>query len=96
MTSSALLPWRMMTMPETASPVPSRSAAPRRISGPSTTSPTSLMRMGVPFSLARTISSRSCGDLHVAAPADHVFRAAKFEQACAGFTVPAAHRIRNT
>jgi hypothetical protein len=42
-------PCRMMTMPDTTSPVPSRSAAPRRRSGPSTTSPMSLTRIGVPL-----------------------------------------------
>ena len=59
-TSRAFCPWRMMTMPETTSPLPSRSDAPRRRSGPTATVPMSLTRMGVPVSLAETtISSKS-------------------------------------
>ncbi len=54
MTSSAFSPWRMTMMPETASPVPSRSETPRRMSGPRVTCPMSFTRIGVPFSLAET------------------------------------------
>ena len=64
MTSSAFSPWRMTTMPETASPVPSRSETPRRRSGPTTTWPMSRMRIGVPLSLAdTTMISKSAIDL---------------------------------
>ncbi len=64
MTSRAFWPCRITTMPETTSPVPSRSATPRRRSGPSATWPRSRTRMGVPFSLtATTIRSKSASDV---------------------------------
>ena len=63
MTSSAFSPWRMTMMPETASPVPSRSETPRRRSGPSATWPMSRTRIGVPLSLAETtMFSKSATD----------------------------------
>ncbi len=48
MTFSAFSPCRMTTMPPTASPVPSRSATPRRGSGPRPTDATSDSRIGTP------------------------------------------------
>ena len=59
MTDSAFSPCRMTTMPPTTSPRPSRSATPRRISGPSVTWATSFTVIGVPFSVRRTRDSRS-------------------------------------
>ena len=49
MTSSTFWPKRTITMPPATSPVPSRSATPRLISGPTVTSATLFTRMGVPF-----------------------------------------------
>src|SRR5919201_207116 len=80
MTSRAFSPSRMMTMPETASPFPSRWETPLLRSGPSTTSPTSLTRMGVPPSPAPSaMLSRSATEIdvdlvlpHVAADRRHV------------------------
>ncbi len=64
MTSRAFSAWRMTTMPPTASPAPSRSAMPRRISGPSATDATSRSRTGVPrSSVFRTTCSRSAFDV---------------------------------
>jgi len=63
MTSRAFSPWRMTMMPDTASPVPSRSDTPRRRSGPMVTWPMSRMRIGVPPSLAdTTMLSKSATD----------------------------------
>ncbi len=53
-TSSAFSPLRITTMPPTASPFPSRSVIPRRISGPSDTRPMSATVSGVPFSFVLT------------------------------------------
>jgi hypothetical protein len=47
-TCSAFSPWRITTIPVTTSPRPSRSATPRRMSGPSCTRATSITRTGVP------------------------------------------------
>ena len=54
MTSRAFSPLRITTMPPTASPFPSRSEMPLRISGPSDTRPMSPMVSGVPFSFVLT------------------------------------------
>ena len=62
MTLRAFSPWRITMMPPTTSPWPSRSATPRRISGPSATCATSFTVMGVPPSLLRTSCSRSAVD----------------------------------
>ncbi len=48
MTCSAFSPERIMTMALTVSPWPSSSAIPRRRSGPSTTLPRCLIKIGVP------------------------------------------------
>ena len=62
-TSTAFSPWRITTIPDTTSPVPSRSATPRRRSGPTVTSPMSRIRIGVPLSLAdTTMLSKSATD----------------------------------
>ncbi len=53
MVSSAFLPDRITITPPTTSPSPSRSAIPRRISGPIWTYATSLSMTGVPDSLVR-------------------------------------------
>ena len=63
MTLRAFSPLRITTMPPTTSPLPSRSATPRRISGPSETRPTSPTVSGVPRSFVfRTICSMSLTD----------------------------------
>ena len=60
MTSMTFCPCLMMTIPDTTSPAPSRSETPRLRSGPVTTLPISLMRIGEPFSLAAsTMFSKS-------------------------------------
>ncbi len=59
MTARAFSPWRITTMPPTTSPWPSRSASPRRISGPRLTVATSESRTGVPPSTLSTALSRS-------------------------------------
>ena len=95
-TWSAFSPCRMTTMPETASPSPSRSATPRRISGPSTTLPTSDTRIGTPFWLrpARCLPMSST-DSRVAAPADHVLGAAELDQPPADVVVAGADRLHH-
>ena len=62
MTLRAFSPWRITTIPPTTSPWPSRSATPRRISGPSATLATSFTWMGVPPSDFSTSFSRSAID----------------------------------
>ena len=63
-TSTAFSPWRITTIPDTTSPVPSRSATPRRRSGPTVTLPMSRIRIGVPLSLAdTTMLSKSAIDV---------------------------------
>ncbi len=62
MTLSAFSPGRITTMPPTTSPSPSRSAMPRRISGPSATVATSFTSTGVPPSVRSTRLSRSAID----------------------------------
>ena len=97
MTSRAFSAWRMTTMPPTASPLPSRSAMPRRISGPSATDATSRSRTGVPRS---SVLSTTCSEvrlrLHVAAPADHVLPAGQLEQPAAHLAVAASARRSST
>ena len=56
--SQASAPKRMTTMPLTTSPLPSRSAAPRRGAGPMETLATSATRIGMPFSVTPTGPSR--------------------------------------
>ena len=64
--------WRMTTMPETTSPLPSRSASPRRRSGPTVTWPMSRIRIGVPGSAGGHDDALEVGDrLRVAAAAHH-------------------------
>ena len=63
-TRSAFSPWRMTMMPVTVSPVPSRSATPRRMSGPSVTVPMSRTRTADPDSdRARTMFPMSSVDV---------------------------------
>ena len=94
MTFRAFSPARMMTMPPTVSPSPSRSAIPRRISGPRVTEPRFLTRMGVPcLSVPTTICSMSCDALHIAPPADHVLRAAELDQPPAHVVVAVPNRL---
>ena len=84
----------MMTMPETTSPLPSRSATPLRISGPSTTSPMSLMRIGVPESLAETDDVLEVlNGREIAAAPDHVLGPAELDQPARRLVVAAAHRL---
>ena len=73
MTLSAFSPWRITTMPPTTSPSPSRSATPRRISGPSATVATSFTEHRRAALGAQRRGSRGPAiALHVAAAADHV------------------------
>ena len=79
-TSRTFSPNRTTTMPAATSPLPSRSARPRRISGPSATSG------HVPQEDGRPAGARAHGDLlqvlhpfDVAPAPDHVLRARKFE-----------------
>ena len=95
-TSNAFSPCRMMTIPETASPRPSRSAAPRRKSGPIATSATSLTRIGVPLFGRRQHDVLEIGArAEVAVAAHHVLGAAEFDHAPADLAVAAAHGLHD-
>ncbi len=96
MTSRAFWPWRMMTMPETASPLPSRSETPLRRSGPMDHLPDVLdayRRSGI----ARRDDDvlQVLDGLEIAASPYVVFGSAELDEAPADFIVAASHRLHH-
>ena len=99
----AFLPERNTITPPATSPSPSRSAMPRRISGPICTIATSASRIGTPFADRERGSSRKSSSVQVSARAHHVLRLGQLDDGAAGFadwpcggppTCPAACRRR--
>ncbi len=96
MTSSAFSPLRITTMPPTASPLPSRSVMPRRISGPSDTRPMSPTVSGVPFLVRLDDDLADVLDrLEVAAAPDHVLAPRELDEAPADLVVALADRLHD-
>ena len=96
MTLSAFSPWRMTTMPPTVSPRPSRSATPRRMSGPSVDrarrcarGPACRSSASTPTTMLLEVVDR----LHVAAAAHHVLGAGELEQPAADLVVALADGV---
>src|SRR6476659_8620354 len=93
-TSTAFCPWRMTTTPDTTSPLPSRSASPRRRSGPTVTWPMSRDSDRRAALAGGHDDALEVGDrLRVAAAAHHVLGAAELDQPPASLDVAAAHRF---
>ena len=100
MTLKAFSPKREMTTPPTASPTPSSSPTPRRISPPICERATSPSRTGVPPSspdaAPATVAPRSSRPSQVAAAADHVLVLGQLDDRAADVVVGALDRHRST
>ena len=93
-TSSALLPWRMITIPDTASPRPSRSRDSAPHIGPQHHLPHVLDPDRRAVLRCEHGLFQVCRRAYIPLPADHVLGAAELQQARARFLVAAANRLR--